>query len=117
MTENLMADNGWVPDVCTLPTVEQPLRRAEFDDLFAQDLLGVAHESPQRVRLTLRPESSVASRAAGRAVKETGCCSFFAFTLAISDGEVSMAVEAAPAHEHVLAALAARAESKLGPSA
>jgi len=26
-----------VPDVCTLPTAERPLRLAEFDELFATD--------------------------------------------------------------------------------
>ena len=26
---------AWVPEACTLPTVEQPLRVAEFDELFA----------------------------------------------------------------------------------
>ena len=25
----------WVPEACTLPTVDQPLRVAEFDELFA----------------------------------------------------------------------------------
>jgi hypothetical protein len=29
----------WVPEACTLPTVDQPLRAAEFDDLFATALL------------------------------------------------------------------------------
>ena len=26
---------SWVPEACTLPTVEQPVRVAEFDELFA----------------------------------------------------------------------------------
>ena len=26
---------AWVPEACTLPTVEQPVRVAEFDELFA----------------------------------------------------------------------------------
>ena len=82
MTENLHADDDWVPDACTLPTVERPVRRAEFDALFAEAVVGVTHESPQRVRLELRAEPSVAARAADLAVKETGCCSFFVFDLA-----------------------------------
>ena len=32
-------DQGWVPQACALPTGEQPLRSAEFDDLFATALL------------------------------------------------------------------------------
>jgi hypothetical protein len=76
MIVNLMAEDDWVPEACNLPTVEQPLRRAEFDDLFAQDILTVTQESPQRVRLELRADPDAAARAAGLAVKETGCCSF-----------------------------------------
>jgi hypothetical protein len=116
MAENVMADD-WVPEACTLPTVEQPLRREEFDELFAQDLIGVTLESPERVRLDLRPGPAAAARAAALAVKETGCCSFFTFDLSVGDGTVSLAVGAAAAHEPVLAALAARAESRMGAGA
>ena len=76
-----MAEDDWVPEACTLPTVEQPLRRRKFDDLFAQDVLTLTHEPPTRVRLELRPDLAVAVRAAGLAVKETSCCSFFTFEL------------------------------------
>ena len=31
---------GWVPQACTLPTVQQPLRVAEFDGLFARRCVG-----------------------------------------------------------------------------
>lgn len=37
----------WVPQSCTLPTVEQPLRVAEFDALFA-----TAVRSAERLRRT-----------------------------------------------------------------
>lgn len=113
MTSNLLGDD-WVPEACTLPTVEQPVRRAEFDDLFAHDVLAVHRESTRRIRLDLRPDPDAASRAAGLAVKETGCCSFFTFDLAIADGTVSLGIRAAVAHEAVLAALAARANARLG---
>ena len=118
MRRNLLAsDEDWVPDACTLPTIEQPLRRAEFDALFAEHVIGVSHDSPQRVRLQLRADPDAAARAAGLAVKETGCCSFFNFDLAIADGTVSLDVSAPPAHTAVLAALAARAASRLGAEA
>ena len=32
---------SWVPDACTLPTVEQPLRAKEFDDLFRDAVTAV----------------------------------------------------------------------------
>jgi hypothetical protein len=114
MTMNLQAEDDWVPEACSLPTVEQPLRRREFDDLFHDDVIGVVPESPQQVRLDLRAEPAAVGRAASLAAKETGCCSFFTFELKIADGNVSMTVSAAPAHAPVLAALAARAEAQLG---
>jgi hypothetical protein len=94
--------------------VEQPLRRAEFDSLFAHDVLAIDRESSRRLRLELRPDPETVSRAAGLAAKEVGCCSFFAFDLAIAEGAVSMSIETAPSHEAVLAGLTARAESLLG---
>ena len=117
MTNNLMADDDWVPAACTLPTAEQPLRRAEFDDLFAEDLVSVNEVSPLEVRFDLRANSEVAARAASLAAKETGCCSFFTFGLTITDGTMSMTVSTAPAHVAVLATLGARAKAKLGASA
>ncbi|HWI42188.1 MAG TPA: hypothetical protein VNS81_01110 [Nocardioides sp.] len=113
MTDDLLVDDGWVPAACTLPTAEQPLRRQEFDDLFADDVLSVSQLSPLEVRFELRPDAEVAARAAGLAAKETGCCSFFTFGLRISDGTVLMTVSAEPTHGPVLAALGARAKAKL----
>jgi hypothetical protein len=113
MMINLLGED-WVPESCTLPTVEQPVRRAELDDLFANDVLALHRESAQRIRLDLRPDTRAAGRAAELAVKETGCCSFFAFDLAIADGTVSLGIETGAAHEAVLAALGSRAEAQLG---
>jgi hypothetical protein len=117
MTKNLTVDEGWVPDACTLPTLEQPLRREEFDDLFAQDVIRIDHVSTQQFRLELRAGPVVAARAATLAAKETGCCSFFTFQLTLSDGQISMTVSAEGAHEPVLAALAARVHAKIGVGA
>ena len=111
MTTTTLGDD-WVPDACTLPTVDQPLRRAAFDELFARDVLEVRHESPQALRLELRPDPDVAARAASLAVEENRCCSFFRFGLTVAGGTVSLAVETAPAHAPVLAALGVRAEAR-----
>lgn len=56
MTDDLLVDDYRVPTACTLPTADQPLRRAELDDLFAGDVLGVDQVSPLQVRLELRPK-------------------------------------------------------------
>lgn len=116
MDEKLILPDDWVPAACTLPTVEQPLRRAEFDDLFTKDVLRVAQTSSREVRFELRAEPDVAGRAASLAARETACCSFFTFDLTVSDGRVAMLVSTAPDHEPVLAALAARAHAKAGAS-
>ena len=67
----------WVPDACTLPTTDQPLRLAEFDALFTADVTDVQQPSADTALLTLRPDPTVAGRAADLAVRETACCWFF----------------------------------------
>ena len=107
-----MADD-WVPEACTLPTVDQPLRRAEFDDLFRTDVVTVVRTATQALRLELRDGPEVAARAALLAVKETECCSFFMFDLNISEGTAAMVISTDPRHGDVLTALAERATSKV----
>lgn len=114
MNTNLLAQDDWVPAACTLPTAEQPLRRAEFDALFSRDVLDIAQTSPPQITLALRPDPEVAARAAKLAAAETGCCSFFTFGLTITDGRIDMVISAKSPHEDVLAALAARATSLVG---
>jgi hypothetical protein len=114
MSEKLLAGDDWAPAACTLPTVEQPLRRAEFDALFAEDVTRVDRLSPQQVRFDLRPVPDAAARAAALAVKETGCCSFFTFDLSISDGHVSVTISADAAHAAVIEALSERATARAG---
>ena len=49
-------EGGWVPEACTLPTVEQPLRLIEFDELFATALWGQARIGRAVLRWSLDPE-------------------------------------------------------------
>lgn len=107
-------DAAWVPAACTLPTAEQPLRSAEFDDLFARRVREVRREGRHRLTLVLDPDPDAAATAAGLAVRETGCCAFFAFDLRIAHEGVALSVTAEPAHAGVLAALADRAEALAG---
>ena len=69
-------DEIWVPEACTLPTAEQPLRIAEFDRLFAtawrQERLATAVAWP------LDPAEELAVR--DLTARETECCSFFTFS-------------------------------------
>lgn len=97
----------WVPDACTLPTAERPLRVAEFDALFADALLGVDRQGPGRVRLVL--DGAAEDRARELARRETGCCSFFTFAFhGDGRGRLLMDVSAPDEHAAVVDALAAR---------
>jgi hypothetical protein len=97
---------AWVPEACTLPMAEQPLRAAEFDAVFTRSVRGTERAGQSRLRLDLDP--AVAGRIAELAVAETGCCSFFTFTLTVADGSLQLEVTVPPARTEVLDALAAR---------
>ena len=111
----------WVPvDVCTLPTAEQPLRVAEFDDLFATTLRVIERpDAAGRARLILAGGNDLAERVQRLTEAETECCSFFTFTLTpLAADEVDAAgttvlaldIEVPVARADVLAALIQRAE-------
>jgi hypothetical protein len=103
---------GWVPEACTLPSAERPLRLAEFDDLFAVALRAQQRLSPTRLRWRLDPAAEQAAR--DLASREAGCCSLFSFTFAPADGSVHLDVEVPEAHAGVLDALARRAAARAG---
>jgi hypothetical protein len=115
MNENRSGAEGSWPDMlfetCTLPTEERPLRLAEFDQLFAEATTSVERVGPQHARLGLRPEPAVAARAADLGVRETRCCSFFAFEVRASGGTLTLDVRVPESRGDVLAALVARARA------
>ena len=101
----------WVPVVaCTLPTVEQPVRVAEFDALFAETLASVDQGPGSTARFVLTGGETVAERAQGLADRETGCCSFFTFTITPAADSVDMKVTVPNERAEVLAALVRRAQ-------
>ncbi len=102
----------WVPEACTLPTAERPLRRAEFDDLFASAVRGQQRVSPTHLRWGLHPAAEPTAR--DLTARETECCSFFTFTFARADGALQLDVEVPVAYVHVLDALADRAAAGMG---
>ncbi|RIV40358.1 hypothetical protein [Micromonospora radicis] len=110
MTETKpLASGAWVPQACTLPAAEQPLRLTEFDDLFVSAVRAVQRPDPLRVRLTLRPEPQVAARAADLMTRETGCCSFFSFSLTATGDRLILDVTVPTGQHAVLDALVVRA--------
>ena len=85
-------DLAHVPETCTLPTAERPLRLAEFDRLFASAITPVERRGPQTARISLPPRPEIAARAADLVVRETGCCSFFTFSLTATVGRLHLDV-------------------------
>jgi hypothetical protein len=105
---------AWAAEACTLPSVEQPLRIAEFDTLFAGSLRQVQRPEPTRARLVLGPgvEDTVRELAA----RESECCSFFTFTVAPAENALLFDVAVSASHVAVLDALTTRAAAQLAAS-
>jgi hypothetical protein len=102
---------GWVPEACTLPTVERPLRLAEFDHLFATALLGQQRIAPTRLRWRLDPAAQQSAR--DLTARESSCCSFFAFTFSGTGDELRLDVDVPAEQVAVLDALAGRAADRI----
>jgi hypothetical protein len=108
-----MSTENWVPETCTLPTAEQPLRVAEFDDLFATALRAVTRTDSA---LELRLDAAAEETARALTAREAECCSFFTFTFSAgSNGEVLLTATVPPTRSTVLDALATRAIAALSP--
>jgi hypothetical protein len=103
------SSDAWAPQSCSLPTAERPVRVVEFDQFFTDAVRGVRRRSPTWLSLDLEPDAESAARAAGLALRETECCSFFTFTLTVAGGALQMGVSVPDSYVEVLDALAARA--------
>ncbi|WP_405133003.1 hypothetical protein [Nocardia sp. NBC_01388] len=113
MTINL-ASGDWVPDSCTLPTAQQPIRVAEFDQFLASAVQRIERPTPTRLDLKLEPGSETIGR--GLAARETQCCSFFTFTFEPVTGGSLMHIDVPLAHVEVLDALQNQAGTAAGHS-
>src|SRR4249919_165930 len=106
-----MTDLWSAPDTCTLPTVEQPLRVAEFDAVFESYVVRVDKVSPTKVRMILAGPDDLIDQVQDLADRETACCSFFKFALSRSRGDqpgqrlVHLDIEVPTARSDALAAL------------
>lgn len=105
-----------VPDACTLPTVDRPVRVAEFDELFATAVREVDLPAPTHARLRLAGPVGLTERVRDLAAREGECCSFFRFTVTpapTTAGEaLVLDVEVPPAYAGVLASLVRRAAAR-----
>jgi hypothetical protein len=97
--------DGWAPEACTLPTSEQPLRVAEFDDLFGYVLQSTRY-APTRLDLVM--PNAVETDARDLARRESECCSFFAFEFDPEGDDVVMRIGVPQSQIEVLDAIEAR---------
>ncbi|MFI0354853.1 hypothetical protein [Actinomadura sp. 9N407] len=88
--------------VCTLPPAERPPRLAEFGALLAE--ADVSRPSPTLLRLVIDPTR--ASHVAELMVLETGCCSFFTFTLTATAGGLTLEISVPDRYRDALNAVA-----------
>jgi hypothetical protein len=97
---------GWVPDSCTLPTEQRPVRVREFEQLFIAALRAVSARSDGRsLRLVLTDEPGVYETATELAARESRCCAFFLFNVTRGSGAVTMDVRVDEPHTDVLGGL------------
>ncbi|MET8103015.1 hypothetical protein ABZV29_42485 [Streptomyces sp. NPDC005236] len=109
-----MADVDWVPQSCTLPTEQQPLRIAEWDALFTDHLTALSRPGAQRLSLELSGSADMTDRVRDLAERESSCCSLFTFTVATDGKIVRLEVSVDPVHESFLRALDKRASRLAG---
>jgi hypothetical protein len=95
-------------DACTMPTVDRPLRLAEFDALFSSAVRRVERLGGG-VRMHLAGAPGLVDRVRDLTRRETACCSFFTFTMEGSDDDLTLDISVPPARQEILDALADRA--------
>jgi hypothetical protein len=103
---------NWFAATCTLPRVEQPLRVAEFDELFRTALRRSTRTQRTELELVISAESEPTAR--GLAERETRCCSYFRFEFDPTPDGLVMRIDLPEDHVDVLDALQARLSSDLG---
>ncbi|WP_330231011.1 hypothetical protein OHA40_00070 [Nocardia sp. NBC_00508] len=111
MTHNASSAE-WMPDSCTLPTAEQPVRVAEFDRFFAESVQRT--HRPTRTRLDLLLAAGAEPAARDLAARESSCCSFFTFAFDTADAGTVLHIEVPDSQVDVLDAFAVRANTAIG---
>lgn len=101
-------DDLMTTDACTLPTAQRPLRLAEFDRMFCENVRTVERDGAT-VRMHLTGPAGLRERVQDLAERESSCCSFFTFVVDGLDDDLVFEVSALPERRDVLEALAQRA--------
>ncbi|MBZ2199045.1 hypothetical protein [Occultella gossypii] len=100
-----------IPDACNLPTMQRPIRLAEFDELLTGSVRTYGRDSPTRLTLRLHRDARLEETVRDLAAREAQCCSFFGFTIAADGSDVVLGIEVPPQHASILDALQARSEA------
>ena len=100
----------WVPEACTLPTADQPLRVAEFDALLAAAIRPAERLDRGRLRIHLPADAGTVSTVRELIGRETECCSFFSFDVRALPEETELEVRVPESQTAVLDGMAQRAE-------
>ena len=93
---------------CTLPTVDRPLRLAEFDALFA--LVQSIEYDGLVARMHFSGLPTLHDQIVDLTRRESHCCSFFDFAVDGTASEVDLGITAPAEHAEIVAALVARAQ-------
>jgi len=97
-----------IPDACTLPTAERPIRLAEFDELLSGSVRSAERDSSTHLTLRLHGDTDLEAVTRDLAAREAECCSFFEFTIAPDGGDVVLGIAVPPRHSSILDSLQAR---------
>ena len=101
----------WVPESCTLPTVEQPLRVAELNELFATAVRPAERLDSTGLRVHLPAGEETLATALSLVSREAGCCSFFSFDVRASAAGTELDVQVPASQTAVLDAMQQLAET------
>ena len=74
-------DMWTVGEFCRLPTADRPLRAAEFDQLFHDQIAVPRRLDAQRVEFTFDGADDLYDQVTDLVARETACCSFFDFSI------------------------------------
>jgi hypothetical protein len=101
----------WVPESCTLPTADRPLRVAEFDALFAAAVCPTQRRGATRLRIRLPAGDAVVAAARELIAREASCCSFLTFTVRPTGTATVLDVAVPRSQRAVLDAIQERADA------
>ncbi|MBT2517178.1 hypothetical protein J7E29_07010 [Streptomyces sp. ISL-90] len=97
-----------IPDACTLPTAERPIRLVEFDELLTDSVRSAERDSATHLTMRLQRDEDLEAVTRDFAAREAECCSFFDFTITADGNDIVLRIGVPPQHASILDSLQAR---------